>query len=127
MGICDAENGAGTITQSVRLEIEPHSIRQPRQQLTRVYFSEVLIVVKEALRVVPILLTLAMMARLMPAAISPYSIAVAPASSARNFKNVFFKAALLGHTIPEILSRFHKLNLDGKNLKLSEILRLNIH
>lgn len=49
------------------------------------YFKELLIDVNWVLRVVPSPLTAAMIARAMPAAISPYSIAVAPASSDRNF------------------------------------------
>lgn len=42
------------------------------------YFNEVLIVVKVLLRVVPKPFTAAMIASAMPAAIRPYSIAVAP-------------------------------------------------
>src|SRR6266550_9251349 len=51
------------------------------------YFSELLIEVNLSLRLVPSPLTTAMMASEMPAAIRPYSIAVAPESSARNFAN----------------------------------------
>jgi hypothetical protein len=56
----------------------------------RAYFSEVLIDVNMELRVVPRPLTAAMMARLMPAAINPYSIAVAADWSARNLENIAF-------------------------------------
>jgi hypothetical protein len=50
------------------------------------YFSELLIDVNWVLRVVPRPFTAAMIASAMPAAIRPYSIAVAPDSSDRNFK-----------------------------------------
>ena len=51
------------------------------------YLSELLIDVNLALSVVPRLLTTVMIARAIPAAISPYSIAVAPDSSFRNCTN----------------------------------------
>ena len=51
------------------------------------YFSEVLTEVNVALRFVPRVFTATMIASAMPVAIRPYSIAVAPASSDRNFKN----------------------------------------
>src|SRR5579872_5438257 len=51
------------------------------------YFSEALIEVNFLLSVVPRLLTAVMIASAMPAAISAYSIAVAPDSSARNCLN----------------------------------------
>jgi hypothetical protein len=50
------------------------------------YFSELLIDVNWVLRFVPRPFTAAMIASEMPAAIRPYSIAVAPDSSDRNFK-----------------------------------------
>jgi hypothetical protein len=50
------------------------------------YFSEVLIVVKFELSWVPTPCTAVMIAIAIPAAISPYSIAVAPDSSSMNFK-----------------------------------------
>ena len=59
------------------------------------YFSDVLIVANVVLSVVPRPLTAAMMARAMPAAIRPYSIAVAPDWSAKNLKNVCFMIHLL--------------------------------
>jgi hypothetical protein len=57
------------------------------------YFSEVLIEVNLSLMLVPRLLTIAMIAREMPAAIRPYSIAVAPDSSDKNLRNVCFNFA----------------------------------
>jgi hypothetical protein len=50
------------------------------------YFSEVLIELNVVFRVEPRPLTAAMIASAIPAAISPYSIAVAPHSSFQNFK-----------------------------------------
>jgi hypothetical protein len=50
------------------------------------YFSEVLIDVNWVLRFEPRPFTTAIIASAMPAAIRPYSIAVAPDSSDRNFK-----------------------------------------
>src|ERR1700727_1714776 len=52
--------------------------------LIAVYFSELLIDVNLVFRLVPRPLTTAMIASAMPAAIRPYSIAVAPLSSLRN-------------------------------------------
>ena len=53
-----------------------------------VYFNELLIEVNLSLRLVPRPLTAAIMANEIPAAISPYSIAVAPDSSDKNFKKI---------------------------------------
>jgi hypothetical protein len=52
------------------------------------YFSEVLIDVNLSLMLEPRPLTMAMIAREMPAAIRPYSIAVAPDSSDKNLRKV---------------------------------------
>jgi hypothetical protein len=52
------------------------------------YFSEVLIEENLVLSFTPIPFTTAMIAREMPAAINPYSMAVAPDSSARNRRMV---------------------------------------
>ena len=52
-----------------------------RRKLTETYFSELLIEVNFSFRVVPRPLTAAMMASEIPAAIRPYSMAVAPDSS----------------------------------------------
>jgi hypothetical protein len=55
----------------------------------RAYFNDVLIDVNLVLSFAPSPFTTAMMASAMPAAIKPYSIAVAPDSSARNLRRVF--------------------------------------
>jgi hypothetical protein len=60
------------------------------------YFSELLIAVYFVLRFVPRPLTTAMMASAIPAAIKPYSIAVAPDSSDKNFKRVRCNSASIG-------------------------------
>jgi hypothetical protein len=65
----------------------PHTVISSVGQLMRAgkpYFKELLIEVNLVLRVVPSPFTAAMMTSAMPAAIKPYSIAVAPVSSARN-------------------------------------------
>src|SRR5665213_3170282 len=54
------------------------------------YFSELFTDVNRLFSVVPRPLTVAMMARLMPAAINPYSIAVAADWSAKNLENIVF-------------------------------------
>jgi len=56
----------------------------------RCYFSEVLIAVNVELRLVPTPLTAVIIAIAIPAAISPYSMAVAPDSSFQNFKSECF-------------------------------------
>jgi hypothetical protein len=56
------------------------------------YFNEVLSEVSLVLRLVPSPFTVVIMASEMPAAISPYSTAVAPDSSARNMRIVFIRA-----------------------------------
>lgn len=60
---------------------------------SKTYFKELLIDVNMPLRFVPNPFTAAMIAIEMPAAISPYSMAVAPLSSARNFCNNCFNVA----------------------------------
>lgn len=62
----------------------------PSEKGMRRYFSEELIEVNFSFRVVPRPLTTAMIASEMPAAISPYSMAVAPDSSFQNFKTERF-------------------------------------
>jgi hypothetical protein len=57
------------------------------------YFNEVLIDVKAPLRLLPSPFTAAMIASEIPAAIRPYSIAVAPELSAKNRKNKRFNTA----------------------------------
>ncbi len=56
------------------------------------YFSELLIEENLLLSLVPRPFTIAMIASEMPAAISPYSMAVAPDSSVRNLRSVFIPA-----------------------------------
>lgn len=58
----------------------------PLEKGMRRYFSDVLMEVNFSFRLVPRPLTTAMIASEIPAAISPYSIAVAPDSSFQNFK-----------------------------------------
>ena len=58
------------------------------------YFKEVLIDVNLSFMVLPRLFTTVMIARAMPAAIRPYSIAVAPDSSDQNFQIMLFKTRL---------------------------------
>jgi hypothetical protein len=60
-----------------------------RRLLLCVYFKDVLIDVNLVLTLVPSPFTAAMMTNAMPAAIKPYSIAVAPVSSARNLRKLF--------------------------------------
>jgi hypothetical protein len=59
------------------------------------YFNELFTDVNTPFRFVPRPLTAAIIASAMPAAIKPYSIAVAPVSSVRNSIIVRFKACLL--------------------------------
>src|ERR1700742_5089372 len=98
-------------------------MRLPRREVIRAepvgYFSEVLIVVNLALRVVPRLLTAAMIARLMPAAIRPYSIAVAADSSAQNFATIFFTVPP-GKLCPDS-SGVRRRNCGTKRLKSDEL------
>ena len=57
------------------------------------HFNETLMSVNLVFRLVPRPLTMAIIASEMPAAIRPYSIAVAPDSSDQSFRNVRFKFA----------------------------------
>ena len=59
----------------------------------RTYFSELLMLLKLVFRVEPRPLTAAMIASAIPAAIRPYSIAVAPDWSDKNFKKMRCNAA----------------------------------
>jgi hypothetical protein len=68
-------------------------LRDAREVVRGGYFKELLIEVNMPLRLLPRPLTTAMMARAMPAAINPYSIAVAPESSDTNFKTMRFNVA----------------------------------
>ena len=65
-------------------------------RLRRPHFSEVLIELNMVFKLLPRPLTAARIAIEMPAAIRPYSIAVAPDSSDKNFKRLYFKTSLLG-------------------------------
>jgi len=60
------------------------------------YFSEVLTEVNTPLRLEPTPLTAVMIAMAMPAAIRPYSMAVAPDSSDKNLKKLHFNSASTG-------------------------------
>src|ERR1700747_3329939 len=64
----------------------------PEKGKHQAYFNELLTEVKTPLRLMPSPFTATMIASEMPAAIRPYSIAVAPASSDRNCKNLYFNA-----------------------------------
>ena len=57
------------------------------------YFKELLIEPNLSFKLVPRLFTTVMIASAMPAAIRPYSIAVAPDSSDQNFKTMLFKTS----------------------------------
>src|SRR6201999_345268 len=59
-----------------------------KRESYQAYFNDVLMLVNLVFNVEPRPLTAAMMARLMPAAIRPYSMAVAADSSFRNLKNI---------------------------------------
>jgi hypothetical protein len=59
-------------------------------QQQNIYFNEVLIEVNVVFRLVPMLLTAVMITIEMPAAIRPYSMAVAPDSSFQNLKKERF-------------------------------------
>jgi hypothetical protein len=63
------------------------------EKADRTYFRELLMEVKFVFRFTPRPLTTAMMASAMPAAIRPYSIAVAPPSSRRKLNKVRFNTA----------------------------------
>ena len=62
------------------------------RRVSAAYFNELLIEENLLLSLVPSPFTIAMMASEMPAAISPYSMAVAPDSSVRNLRSVFIPA-----------------------------------
>jgi hypothetical protein len=77
-----------------QIEFKPSPVTGSRYPRLRTgmprYFSEVLIELNVVFRVEPRPLTAAMIASAIPAAISPYSIAVAPHSSFQNFKTERF-------------------------------------
>jgi hypothetical protein len=63
----------------------------------RNYFKELLIEPNLSFKLVPKLFTTVMIASAIPAAIRPYSIAVAPDSSDQNFETMRFKTRLHFH------------------------------
>jgi hypothetical protein len=65
----------------------------PRKEAEELYFNEVLIDENWVFREEPKPFTTVMMASAIPAAIRPYSIAVAPDSSDKKFKMLRFKPA----------------------------------
>ena len=82
-----------------------------------VYFSEVLMLSKVPLNEVPTPLTAVMIAMAMPAAIRPYSMAVAPDSFFKNFKMSDFMAGSdLGFVFPNRgFPQFHPRNYGEKS------------
>jgi hypothetical protein len=68
-------------------------LRRSDTQRSNGYFNELLIELNMVFRLVPRPLTAAMIASEIPAAIRPYSMAVAPDSSDMNFKMEYFKPA----------------------------------
>ena len=62
-------------------------------ETARAHFNELLIEVNLSLRLVPRPFTTAIIASAIPAAIRPYSIAVAPDSSDKKLRKVRFKSA----------------------------------
>src|SRR3954452_9392607 len=77
------------------------------------YFSDELMSVNLVFRLEPRPLTIAMMASEMPAAISPYSIAVAPDSSVRKFRNLRFKST----SAVLVMRIFSGRSITGRELK----------
>jgi hypothetical protein len=70
--------------------------QMPPAKQTEAYFSELLTEVNLSFRLLPRPLTTAIMASEMPAAINPYSIAVAPDSSDKKLNKVRFNTASFG-------------------------------
>ena len=82
-----ALNAGGT--RELKIERNLNGGRAQAANLRRSYFNELLIEENLVLSFTPIPFTAAMMASEMPAAIRPYSMAVAAVSSARNLRMVF--------------------------------------
>jgi hypothetical protein len=82
------------------------------EEAGKIYFNEVLTVVNVPLRLVPKLFTAAIIASEMPAAIRPYSIAVAPDWSDRKFKMLRFKPA----SYSVVLKRFNEPQTSHRTL-----------
>jgi|ERR1700684_1265563 hypothetical protein len=83
------------------------------------YFNEVLIELNMVFRLLPSPLTTAMIASAIPAAISPYSIAVAPDSSDKNFTKLRFNSASSALLV-------HSANVRSHRLKSRESSQLNL-
>jgi hypothetical protein len=88
----------------------------------RNHFNELLIELNLSLRVLPRPFTTAMIARAIPAAIRPYSIAVAPDWSDRKFNKVRFKPASSGVPYVELLNGSRTT---GNGLRLAKSVRAN--
>jgi hypothetical protein len=88
-------NNHGPAPQGYRI---PSSARDQRRRFGG-YFSELLIEVNLVFSLAPMPFTMLMMASEMPAAIKPYSIAVAPFSSRKNFRSNRMKSP---HLCPSI-------------------------
>ncbi len=86
------------------------------------YFSELLIEVYLSFRLVPRPLTTAMIASEMPAAIRPYSIAVAPDSLDKNCLRMRFNSASIG----VVLAAGQHLRHTLENLRFNEPHPLNL-
>lgn len=88
----------GQFPQRAVVEKADYEARCPRWEMGgRNYFKELLIEVNLSFSVVPRLFTTVMIASAIPAAIRPYSIAVAPDSSDQNFETMRFKIRLRFH------------------------------
>jgi len=81
-------HGSGETVRAFPCKVCVHHIKRPRPDLDPdgvfLYFSDVLIVPKVPLSLVPTPCTETIIAIAIPAAIKPYSIAVAPDSSLKN-------------------------------------------
>ena len=84
-----------------------------------VYFNEVLIELNWVFRLLPSPLTTAMIASAIPAAISPYSMAVAPDSSDKNFTKLRFNSASSALLV-------HSTHVRGHRLRSRESSQLNL-
>jgi hypothetical protein len=87
----------------------------PQKEAEETYFNELLIDVNWVFRVVPKPFTTAMIANAIPAAIRPYSMAVAPDWSDKNFKMLRFKPA----SYRVVLKRFQRMGTYPSNSKLA--------
>jgi len=90
---CPNENPAGCNPAGLDLA---ESQTLPDKEAARTHFNELLTEVNLSLRLLPKPFTTAIIASAIPAAIRPYSIAVAPDSSDKKFDKVRFKPASSG-------------------------------